>query len=409
MAFTYLDLQTEIKRRGVRGQSGTQFDVAVQNLINTSLFRITREALWRVLRRQETFDTEGEYTTGTISATNGSASFTSSSVNLITNNIQVGRRIDVQGSTRSFIIATITGENAFTTDKTYDGTTASSLTYTIYGKEEYNLPIQTGRPAFLWHEQFGYPYVLRYVPTMTFYDAAIAINVGDIPTHYRMWGEDDIIEQPTAGSVITISSSDSGDTAKAVTVYGIVSDYPDFEVITTDSSDGTTTSAGSKSFTKVERITKDSSTDGRITATSNSANVTIAVLPVGDSTGRLQYKKIQVHPLPTAVFPVHAMYYKELWRLVRSGDFHELGQEFDEAIILLCVAKIKYENSQKEGDRWIGLYKDEIRTLKKTNADKLDFLPTLKRPSQGSSSAARLHSQVAYTQLGGFFGPMSSA
>ena len=151
MAYTYKDLQDEVKRRSVKDQAGTQFDTAVKNIINTSLFRISREALWKPLRRKSKFAVEKTFTTGTISATNNSQSYTGSGMNLLTNGIETGRRIDIEGSSLPFIIETITGENAFTTNLAYDGTTASSLTHTTYGREEYNLPVQTGRVAFLWH------------------------------------------------------------------------------------------------------------------------------------------------------------------------------------------------------------------------------------------------------------------
>jgi len=405
MAFTYLDLQNETKRRAIRNQDGTEYDTATQNIINTSLFRLSREAMWKPLRRKKTFPTVGERTSGTVSATANSNSFTGSSLNLITNNVHVGRRMDIQGSSLSYIVRTITGENAFTTDKNYDGTTASGLTYTLFGQEEYNLPVQSGRVAFLWHEEFGYPFVLGYVPDRIFYTSGVPINTGDIPTIYRMWGEDDIVRQPIEGSVLTISSSVSADTSKVVTVYGTVSGYPDFETITTNGSNGTTPVPGLKTFTNVERIDKDSSTTGRITVTSNSANVTVAVLPVGDSTSGIQYKKVQLFPLPTTIFDVNAQVYKDPWRLVNNNDTHELGQDFDEAIILLSVAKIKAENSQQEAEKWFELYEDEVNSLKRVNADKLDYFPTLRRPSSSSTGIRMLHPQVSFNQVGGLYGP----
>ena len=93
------------------------------------------------------------------------------------------------------------------------------------------------------------------------------------------------------------------------------------------------------------------------------------------------------------------------WRLVNDGDIQELGADFDEAIILLSVAKIRYENSQKEGDRWFALYKDELRSLKQKNGDKLDYVPDLRRPRR-FGIGDRLHPHLGFLQLGGNFGPM---
>jgi hypothetical protein len=406
MSYTYSDIQSEIKRRGIRDQSGTEFDTAAKNLANAALFSLSREAFWRQLRRTTTFQTEAEQTSGTVDATNNSASMTGTGLSLITNGIQVGRRIEVGGSSRDYVIKTITGENAFTVDKLYDGTTDTGLTYKIFGREEYNLPLQTGRVAFMWHEQFGFPFVLRYIPARNFFETSVPLDTGQIPTHYKMWGENNTIQQPLEASVLTVSSSASGDTSKTITIFGTVAGFPDSETISTNSSDGTTTASGSKAFTEVERITKAESTTGRITITSNTANVTVATLPTGDTTGSVMYRKIQLYPLPQDVFPVNVWYYKDPWRLVGDSDIHELGADFDEAIILLAVAKLKYENAQKEGDKWFALYKDELRNLKKKNTDKLDYTPSLMEPSRGVLSN-RVHPHLDFAQLGGMFGPMS--
>ena len=219
-----------------------------------------------------------------------------------------------------------------------------------------------------------------------------------------MWGVDSVLEQLKEASVITISSSSASDTSIAVTVFGIVSGYPDYEIITTNGSNGTTAVLGSKSFTKVERVVKNQTTVGRITLTANSANTTLSVLPVGATTTGPSYTKIQIYPLPNTVFPITCMYYKLPFQLVNDGDVPELGEEFSEAIILLTTAKLKAEQNQKEDADFFKLYEDEIASLKRTNVDKLDWAPTLLRPS-GSNYTSGLQ----YQQIGGsgLYGPSS--
>jgi hypothetical protein len=121
------------------------------------------------------------------------------------------------------------------------------------------------------------------------------------------------------------------------------------------------------------------------------------------------YKKIQLYPLPQTVYPIQVQYYKDPWRLVNDGDIHELGADFDEAIILLATAKIKYGQNQAEGDKYFGLYKDEIKTLRRTNMDtNLDWTPRLLRPSESKNRGSGfLHRYVSYGQLGGYFGHSS--
>ena len=290
MSLTFLDLQNEVKERATRNQGGTTFDTATKNAINTSLFRLSRECPWKQLRRKTHFLTDAPYTTGSgsVSVTEDNGTVTVTGATFITNNIKVGRRVDLGGSSSKYSIGSITGETTFTLadSKTYDGTTSTTQTYKIYGTEEYNLPIQAGRIALVWHEDYGYPYPLSYVTDTDFIEAGIDIDTDGTPTHYRQWGEDCVIEQPYAASVLRVTSSSASDTSKSITVFGTVSGYPDYETITTNASDGTTAVSGTKSFTSIERVVKDSSTVGRITVDSNSANVTVAVLPVGDATDR---------------------------------------------------------------------------------------------------------------------------
>lgn len=409
MALLYSDLVSEVKRRAIRDQAGTEFDNEIKNTINLSLFRLARDANWTVLRRTGTFDTKAEYTTGTgaVAVTNASKTVTVTGATFITDGIEIGRRIDLGGSSKRFNIATITGETTLTVDLAFDGTTSTTQSYKIFGLHEYTLPPQVGKVAFLWHEYLGYPLVLNYNPSFQFLGVGTNLVDESTPTDYYAWAEDMVLRQPNSASAVTISSSASGDTSKDVTIFGIVSSYPDYETIATNASNGTTAVTGTKSFSKIERIVKDASTTGRITCTTNSTNVTVAVLPVGDTTAGICYKKVSLWPCPDNVFPVNVWYYKLPYRLVNDDDAHELGQEFDEALILLSVAKVRYQNSQKEGDRFLALYTDELKSLRKTNADKLDFLNTLQRPEETRRYRGNVHPYLSYQQLGGYYGRSS--
>lgn len=408
MAFTFSTLQSEVLRRATREQAGSQFTTGTKNIINTSLFRIGREALWRQLRRTTTFDTIAKYSTGTGAGTftNGSKNVTVTGATFLTDGVKIGRRIKLSGDGTYHTIKTITGETTLTIEKNYSGTTTAVGTYSILGQEEYALPVQVNNRCFLWHEAYGSPYQLNFIPDQSFYQSGAVNTTQTVPTHYRAWGMNMILSQVLAASVITISSSSSADTSISITVFGTVSGYPDYEIITTNASNGTTTSAGSKSFSSVDRIVKASTTVGRITATSNSANNIVTVLPVGDITDGIMYSRIQLFPLPDAIYPINVFYYKDPYRLVNDGDIHELGSQFDEAIILLCTAKIKAEtNMHDEADRFMNLFIDEIKSLKKINVDRIDFYPTLQSPyARGRDSVV---ANLFYSQVGANFGPSS--
>ena len=413
MSLTFKDLQDEVKRRSTRDQGGTQFDTATKNLINTGLFRLAMETPWRQLRRKSTITTVQEYTTGTVTTVLDSKTWTGSGTSwLTTANARKGRRIQITGSSSAsrklFTIDTITSDTVLTTTEAYDVTGAGSLAYKILGLEDYTLPAQVGRIAMMWHEEYGYPFVMRYVTDREFFEAGLDIDNDDIPTLYRMWGEDYVLEQPKSGSVMRIASSSSSDTSIDVTVFGTVSGYPDFETITTDASDGTTAVSGSKSFTLVERVVSETSTVGRITVDADSANTTIAVIPVGDTTSGIMYKRVQLYPIPDRVMDINVQYYKEPYRLVNDEDIHELGQEYDEALILLCTSRIKAEESQlKDATLFFNMYQDELKILRRKNADKLDWLPRLQRPRSSKFGNSRLHRNLMYQQVGSRFGPSS--
>jgi hypothetical protein len=144
MSYLFSELQSEVKRRATRDQGGTQFDTAIKNALNTSLFRLSRECPWLQMRRKHTFPTVGTYTTGTLTAVNGSNAFVGSGTAFLTN-MTVGRRVKIGSSTQRYVVDTITSDTGFTTNLQYDGTGAASLSYTLYGQEEYNMPEQLGR------------------------------------------------------------------------------------------------------------------------------------------------------------------------------------------------------------------------------------------------------------------------
>lgn len=410
MSLVYSDLITEVKRRATRDQGGTTFDEGIKYAINSSILRISREAPWRVMRRRGTFDTIESYTTGSggcIVVSNSNVVTVTSST-LLTDTVEIGRYVKMSGSSKYYVVETINSNTIFTLNQLFTGVSSSANTYEILPQGEYNLPIQAGHRMFMWHEDYGYPYKLTYITDQDFFGRGLHIYEKNTPTHYRMWGEDMVRNQVKSNTNLSVSSSASGDTSKQITVFGVINGYPDSETITLHSSDATTLVSSTNVFTSVERIAKASSTTGRITVWGDSAsttNTTVAVIPAGDSTAGILYKKIYLYPLPTRVFPINVQYYKDPYRLVNDGDVHELGQEFDEAIILLATMKVKAESDQEEADRFEVIFMDELKSLKKTNVDKIDFFPHLERPN-GSRKGIGLRG-LFYNQVGSNYGPSS--
>jgi len=321
---TFLELQQEVLRRAARNES-TQFNAAVKVAVNAALLRVGLEAYWRTLRQKARITTKTSYTTGS-----GGGTFTAASTpvtivgaTFITDNIQIGRLITLEGSSKLYRIEQITGETTLVIDQAYDGTTITGTgTYEILPQEEYNLPIQVTHRFFMWHEEYGYPYKMNYITDQDFFGLGLDRSTTGTPTHYRMWGSDSVLEQLKSASVVSVVSSSASDTAVSVTVYGTVSGYPDQETIACN---GTNAVNGFKTFTSVERIVRNNSCVGRITVTANTGNTTVAVIPTGDTTDGVLYRKVQLYPLPDAVFPINVHYYKDVYLLVCNIRFPPLG------------------------------------------------------------------------------------
>ena len=405
MSMLFSDLITETKHRSTRSQAGTTYDVPIKNAINSSIFRLNREATWRPMRRKTYFTTKTSYSTGTEAGAfnEDSADIDITSAEFLTDGIQVGRRIKLSGDSRYFIIREITSETEITLDRVYTGDDTTTGTYSILGQGEYNLPIQSNHRMIMWHEEYGYPYKMNFLTDQEFLSIGNNINEA-IPLHYCMWGEDMVKEHLLEASKVTVVSSDLNDKSIGITIFGTVANYPDYEEVATDAANGTTAVESTKTFTSVERISKDATTAGRITVTANSDETTVAVIPANDVTAGILYKKVQIYPLPDTAFDMNVYYYKDPYRLVNDDDIHEFGQEFDEAIILLATSKIKLADSQKEADKYFALYRDEVRNLRKTNTDKPDWFPTLKRPGEGNMyGGRRVHPFLSSRQVGSYF------
>lgn len=407
---TFKDLQDAIKRGAVSDQAGTEFDDRIKDVTNRALLRISRDCGWRSMRRKSEFTTIKPYDEG---SGGGLFHFDSDTINisgslLVTNDINVGRRIQLGGSSKNFTIKNITGEEAITLTSNYDGVTVSSSTMNILGQEEYNLPLQAGHRMFMWHEEYGYPYLMQYVTDQDFYARGIINTTQGVPITYRMWGEDDTIEQIRTASTLAINSSNAADTSKEIVVFGTVAGYPDSEVITTDGTTGVTVVASTKTFQSVDRVAKSASTTGLISVTANSGADTIATIPAGDRTDSVRYKKVQLYPLPTTNFVMNVQYYKDPYRLVDDNDIHDMGVDFDQAIIYQSIMILKYEQNMDEGDKFAALFKDELRSLRKTNMDKIDWFPSLKRAKdsiRNNRNRLGINNILQYQQVGANYGP----
>lgn len=92
---------------------------------------------WDFLLKDDALATVNEYTTGTISLTQGSATVTGSGTTFTS--AMVGRRILPSGSTRSYKITAYSSSTSITIESVYEGSTISGVSYSI-AKDTFNLP-----------------------------------------------------------------------------------------------------------------------------------------------------------------------------------------------------------------------------------------------------------------------------
>jgi hypothetical protein len=424
--FTFIQLQDEVKRGAIRNQAGTIFDDAIKNVINRVITRIAMEAPWRSLRRKEDFRTLTTYTTGTGTA------FINVGSNVLTvtgadfwgdfregaDGIYVpgtvlpelrGRKVTIEGSNKKYTIINVQSSTRVWLDDVYDGNSnLSNGDYTVHGQENYVLPIGSSLRMFMWHEMYGYPYKMVYLTDQEFYEWSWGQTTHAVPTHYRMWGEDSLRQvNSSIASLLSVVSTNTGDTSIPITIHGKDSNgIPVSETINTDGGSGTTPVTGTQSFYTIDRISKGSSTLGQIDVYMDNGYTKVSRIPAGDYTAGIKYHKIQLYPIPDRSEPIHVQYYKEPLRLVNDSDIHELGGDFDQAIIYLSIAILKYENNMAEGDKFAALYKDEMRILRRINADKIDWLPRLRRPKDNTFPYGPMAAPyLSYRQVGPNYGP----
>lgn len=138
--------------------------------------------------------------------------------------------------------------------------------------------------------------------------------------------------QPTSASVLAIVSSSSADSTQTITVRGVSSAVEVYEEVALT---GTSPVSTTNSYTRVISIGKSAETSGKITITSNSAAVTVAVISPETLTPR--FNLIRLHYVPSTAVTIALPYYiKPLpmnsgydFPVIGVGDLLELGGKAD--------------------------------------------------------------------------------
>jgi hypothetical protein len=191
----------------------------------------------------------------------------------------------------------------------------SSYTFnTVAGTQNYVLP-----------DDFGKPLVVRDVTnnreiSEIDYQNLISKNVSNFSTagiinQYSIL-EDKIQNQPTSASQLSIVSSSVSDTTQSIFIRGISSGAETYETVALN---GTSSADTVNSYTRIISISKDTTSTGVVTITSNSGAVTIVVIaPVATTPF---FKKIAFHYVPTGVVTIAIPYYVKPFPMVNDNDY----------------------------------------------------------------------------------------
>jgi len=150
---TFSDLIQDLVSR-VREQSGvTATTLQLKRYINTALedFHLGGAEKFPWTERRSTITTHPRYSTGTLSATQGSATITGSGTAWNTanahgqTNVRAGGKMTISGQQEVYTVATVTNDTSATLSPSYIGTTDTGLSY-AYFEDEYSLAADFAKP-----------------------------------------------------------------------------------------------------------------------------------------------------------------------------------------------------------------------------------------------------------------------
>lgn len=196
----------------------------------------------------------------------------------------------------------------------WDNINTSYTLTTTAGTQDYALPSNFGKEVYVYDQtnliELSYidiqELVRDYRGTLSSVGQSLRYSILNKPC----------INNPTSSSILSIVSSSTADTSQTIRVTGINSS--DIEVSESITLNGTTTATSTNSYKEIRSITKSASTIGYITITSNSGEVTIAIL----SSISIAYnvKSIRLHLIPSSILTLSIPYSVIPYPLINDYD-----------------------------------------------------------------------------------------
>lgn len=125
-----------------------------------------------------------------------------------------------------------------------------------------------------------------------------------------------VMAQPSSSSVLACASSSASDTSITLLIRGISGGV---EINETVSLNGTTPVNTTNAYTRIKAISKSGATVGKVTITSNSAAVTVAVMPPKMTTA--YFKIMRLHYVPSSVITILCPYIIRPQQMIEDYDY----------------------------------------------------------------------------------------
>jgi hypothetical protein len=196
------------------------------------------------------------------------------------------------------------------------------LTFNLVADQTlYSLHAEFARPLYFYNLTQGLP--MQEVPNRQVLDADISHTEDSDDRCFTLWGHTPVSAQPTAASVLTVTSTSGSDSAKTVvvrgeTTYGVVEETLTVGV------------AGSTEFTEVLNVTLSATFVGQMTLSAASGG-TLLNLPAGEL-GR-QFRQFRTLYVPNVTDEIEYQFFRKPTPLTRDNAIPDIPAHFSKVLV----------------------------------------------------------------------------
>jgi hypothetical protein len=221
----------------------------------------------------------------------------------------------------------------------------------VQSQQIYSLHQEYHRPLYFYNQTTRE--FLEQIPARQFTDDNLNWIDGTTNNAFTLWGMAPVKAQPTSASVVTIVSDSASDTtaAKNIIVRGETASGIETDTLTPN---GTSSVAGTKSFTTILNVTLSAAWAGKLTMTSNSGAVTNLTLAVGEF-GR-QYQQLRLLWVPGSADVIEYEFFRKPSPLTNDYDVLDIPYPHGKICVWDTLLLMAAYDNQVEGGRlqvWI--------------------------------------------------------